>query len=247
MEMRVVETALGEVPIWTRGDPGGPLVVVINGAFPTAVDDLHWLDVPGAQMAFLHLPGFHSRRLTEISVATFTAGHAEALRKAFGRPFVAAGVSTGALVAMGLRDATRVLAVEPFFATGQLWPLFKVFSSHAEHGVWPEAAQRWADAIFGRSMNGRDYHGVLTGLRAPTEVLVGDLPLMPERPVDRMPSLCSDSDRHALAEHPLITVETTPGGHEIDRRAIQDALARVSGASVLARPSPTPRRQAYHR
>lgn len=232
MEMRVVETALGAVPVWSRGDPAGPLVVVINGAFPTAVDDLHWLDVPGAQMAFLHLPGFHSRRLAEISIDAFTAGHGEALRLAFGRPFVAAGVSTGALVAMGLREATRVLAVEPFFATGQLWPLFNVFSSNAEHGVWPEAAQRWADAIFGRRGAGRDYHQILADLGAETVALVGDLPLMPERSnVDRMPSLCSDDDRRALVAHPLVTLRGAAGGHEIDRRAFQAALGQISGAS----------------
>jgi len=226
MESTVVETSLGRVPIWIRGPEGGPLVVAIRGAFPLGRNDFEWLNAPGAQFAFLHLPGFYSPFLRTTSIAAFATAFEEAIARRFpGRAYVAAGLSAGSLVAMSMRKARGVLAVEPFLETGKLWALFEMLTPSVVGSGAP-----WVEAIFGRAGDGRDYRSILEGLKAPTEVIVGDVALFPRRPIMGLPSLCDEADRAALAAHPYIRLRQGVGGHAVHNESqamIQAALARL--------------------
>lgn len=235
MEMRVVETALGAVPVWSRGVRGGPLVVVIRGAFADE-HDMEWLTVPGAEMAFLHLPGFFSPPLVSTSIGAFATAFREALAAAFpDRPYGLIGVSTGALVSMAM-PATAILAIEPFLTTGGLWPMQIYFRLKFGDRASPEAD--WAEAIFGFRSAPRDYRAALDALRAPTTVLLGDQPLGTERRVPQMPSLCSAEDRAVFARHPAVTLQVVPGGHNLMTQhelVTEAAVAAFSRADELAR------------
>jgi hypothetical protein len=225
MEKEVVETTLGPVPVWWRGRDGDPLVVVIRGAF-AGPNDLEWLDFPDFQLAFVHLPGFHTPRFQSPSIAGFAQAFTETFAK---REYIAVGVSTGALVAMSL-PAKSVVAIEPFLTTAALWPLYELFAKHARSerpGDWSPAAGEWADAVFGQPPDFRDYRSVLARLRAPARVVVGDVPLLPIRRLTAMPSLCSDSDREAFRAHPLVHMTEAVGGHALPNVAIETALRSV--------------------
>ena len=126
---------------------------------------------------------------------------------------------------MSMRQAQRVLAIEPFLETGKLWALFEILSPSV---VGNGAA--WVEAIFGRPGDGRDYRSILDGLRVPTEIIVGDVPLFPRRPVMGLPSLCDEADRAAFRAHPLVHLQQGVGGHGVhmgSQDMINEALARL--------------------
>lgn len=212
-----VGTSLGRVWLWGRPmRPDRPLVLAISGAFPPR-GYLWWLADDTADWLFADLPGFHSLRLDETSIAAFAAAFDEALeRVAPGRDVVALGVSTGALVAMSLQRARSVVAIEPFFRTAPLW----AFHEFLARQPVTEAERQWSDAIFGD----KDYRPILRGLKVPCRAVVGDMPLEPRRLVRGLPSLTSSEDRAALRAHPLVTLTVEPGGHELPRDAIRRAV-----------------------
>lgn len=155
MNVRSVTTSLGSVPIWTRGTAAGRLIVVIRGAFPDE-HDLEWLDLPDAQFAFLHLPGFFSEPLVATSIGAFASAFSQALSKVFpGRAYTTVGISTGALVAIALPGSSAVLAIEPFLSAEHLWPMRIYFT--LKYGDRHSAEADWAEAIFGFRSTPRDY------------------------------------------------------------------------------------------
>jgi pimeloyl-ACP methyl ester carboxylesterase len=220
-----VETALGRVPISGSFDSDRPLVLAIRGAF-ASVDQLSDLDPPDHDLALLHLPGFHSPRLTETSMEAFVAAFDEVIRQRFaGRQITVVGISTGAVVALGLRapEVRGVLAVEPFFSTAKLWPLIEFLRRELQANPQP-ALHEWVDAIFGVSMSGvvdRNYQAVLARRDRPVLGLVGDVPLNPVRPVWGLPSLTDEADR-ALLPNKLVQ-----GGHNVPTDAIRSALRNL--------------------
>jgi pimeloyl-ACP methyl ester carboxylesterase len=195
----------------------GPLVVVIRGSFPKA-DDYEDLEIPGADIAWLHLPGFFSPLLADPSIEAFAQGFDEALEHIFPhRPLLIVGVSTGALVALAMssgRILGRVL-VEPFLSTAPLWPFIDFLREDLRSVPQPEKA-RWVRAVFGvaaDSFENRDYSH-LVGRAQSAWVLVGSESLAPRRPVRSLPSLTSEEDRarlHAVGANIVLV----SGGHDV--------------------------------
>jgi hypothetical protein len=216
-----VETSLGRVPLWGDFQSDRRLVLGIRGAVP-APDQLADLDPPDCDLALLHLPGFFSPSLQAISIGVFVAAFDEMIRLTFpGRDITAVGISTGALVALGLRspEVHRVLAVEPFFSTAKLWPLREHLTALLAQQQQP-LLHKWVDAIFGYRLDGvtdRDYRTLAIPPR-PILSLVGDVPLQPFRPIYGLPSLSDEEDRARFK------CKVVPGGHDIPVDEIRRAL-----------------------
>jgi hypothetical protein len=58
----------------------------------------------------------------------------------------------------------------------------------------------------------RDYRHLLDEITVPTDVIVGQLPLLPRRSTEIWPSFTSADDRAALAANPLVTLHEGPAG-----------------------------------
>jgi pimeloyl-ACP methyl ester carboxylesterase len=211
-----------------------PLVLVIRGAMPRP-DQLEWLSAPAAEMAFVHLPGFHSPPLPEPGIEAFAAHFDRLVSDRFlGRNVVLVGLSVGALVAAAMRapGIRARLLVEPFFATAHLWPLHEMIRS-----LLPSQDadfRRWVEAVLGTAadrIEERDYRHVLTG-DVPLYALVGDVPLNPRRPMYGLPSLTTEPDivlLRAAGAH-IRQVRSRHNMPEDAPAAIQDMLALVLSA-----------------
>lgn len=237
MERRAFQTPLGEVWLW--GEPeafGGdkPVVLIVGGAFQAA--DNVFLEFqpafPEAGIVFGHLPGNHCPELSEVSVEAYAAAYGHVLRSAFaGRPAVLCGVSTGALVtlAMDAPATQRMVLIEPPLRTAKLWPLIEFFRQKDE-----PPARRFVEAVFGvfpDRVEDRDYRPLLGRLQVKAWFLLGDVPLMPERPFSEIPSLVDEPERVLIASHPLARIATSAGsGHNIPKlhdRLIEGALNKA--------------------
>jgi hypothetical protein len=245
--MEWVETALGRVPIWGDFQSDRRLVLGIRGAHADE-DQLADLGPPDCDLALVHLPGFFSPSLQAISIGVFVAAFDEVIRLKFPRrDITAVGISTGALVALGLRspEVRRVLAVEPFFSTAKLWPLREHFTALLRQHQQPLLHQ-WVDAIFGYRLDGvtdRDYRSLDIPPR-PVLALVGDVPLQPFRTIYGLPSLTDEEDRARFK------CKVVPGGHNLHideiRRALVDLhnqneqpASGAGGRDVSASTAPT--------
>ncbi|MGZ6017670.1 MAG: alpha/beta hydrolase [Phenylobacterium sp.] len=231
MERRTIQTLVGEVPVWSdfdRHDAKRPLVLVIRGALP-GQHDLEWLAPAGADIAFLHLPGFYVPVLVNNSIGVMIHAFDAVIASAFpDRRIVVLGSSSGALLAAGLRApgiVGRVL-IEPFFSTGELWALanlLRALLSKDLTEMW-----QWMWDVLGVSpttQENRDYRHLLIG-DVPLSAVVGDLPLMPPRDLPQLPSLTGDDDRNLLRSLGA-DVTVASGGHGVpntDRPAVSRAL-----------------------
>jgi hypothetical protein len=229
--MRVIQTRVGAVPVWSdfaAHDAARPLVLVIRGALPGR-NDLEWLRPAGADIAFLHLPSFYSPPLVNTSIGVTIHAFDQVITTAFAdRRIILLGASTGALPAAGLRSPQIVgrVLVEPFFSTAKLWALAELL-----RGLIPEdrtALWSWFGEVLGilpTSREERDYsHLLAAGL--PLRVVVGAEPLMPPRPLPRLPSLTDDADRQLLLGLGA-RISIASGGHGLpgsDPATISDAL-----------------------
>jgi hypothetical protein len=227
----MIQTLVGEVPVWSDfdlHDDGRPLVLVIRGALP-GEHDLEWLAPAGADIAFLHMPGFYVPVLVNNSIGVMINAFDSLIASTFsGRRIVVLGSSSGALLAAGLRSpgiVGRVL-IEPFFSTGKLWALASML-----RGLIPQdytELWQWVWDVLGVSptaQEDRDYRRLLIG-DVPLSAVVGDLPLMPRREVPELPSLTDDEDRNLLRSLGA-DVSVASGGHGIpnsDRSAVSRAL-----------------------
>lgn len=195
MDRREVETPLGQVVLWGR-DTGRPVLLVIPGLFakPGAFEHLqNSLAAVDVWRAFLDpepdgsVEGFASQ---------FSAAVAS-LR----RPLGVVGVSAGALVALAMKGPSRLALFEPVLRPALAWPL----------RLLDDAA--WADQMLGR----RDFSSLLSGLAVPAVATVGDRPLHPNGPLTGWPSLVDPETRAELEAHPLVTLRTVSGGHDLAR------------------------------
>jgi hypothetical protein len=243
-----VQTSLGVVPVTglPQAFTGDKLVVlVITGAFAGP------LEMSGAPTAFapdfdafvVHLPGYNTPALSEVSVEAFARAFDEVLA-GFGRPAVAYGVSVGGLVALAMKSPLirRKIVVDPPMWTHKLWPLLPGLREQ----YWPEH-RTFLETIFGMQDKGgvsRRYYRLIDTLSVPADVVVAEEPLYPVREVPRLPSLVDDEDRAFMAKYPLVTLHVAPGaGHNVPHHAglfLHDLAMRSCRAAADARVDDSP-------
>jgi pimeloyl-ACP methyl ester carboxylesterase len=223
MQTTVVQTSLGPIPL--RAPPGAlaskkPVVLAITGAWAEANDmsRTHEVVGPAWDAAVIRLPGNGTPALSETSVAAWAQALGEVIDTALaGRAVVPVGLSVGALVALGIRSAgvRRVVALEPPLVMSKLWPLAPALRSR-----WRDdpASRPFIEAVFGvrgETAEERTYFHLFEGA-PPADVVAGEVPLFPERPLPRFPSLLDAPERAWLAKQPGVSLRIAPGaGHNI--------------------------------
>ena len=226
-----VPTRLGVVRLWTSpgaGDANRPMVFAIPGVL-SSIENIaalgENLGIFG-EMCILRLPGALDIALTACAPTDLSALVGELLESRYpGRPVVLFGVSTGAVIALGVRAANlaRIVAVEPPLLTGELWPVIGPLGDYLRQVADPVATALTSEA-FGVSDTGfaaRDHLGMLDGLSAPVDVVLADEPLQPQREASRYPSLVSEAVRRRLAATPGVRLHVVPGtGHNVVGQAI---------------------------
>lgn len=223
--MEWVTTSFGRVPVWGDYASQRPLALVVRGIFPP-LDRHADLDPPGADLALLHLPGFHWNAIEPLSIEAFAQIFDEVVERRFAdREVTLVGTSTGTLVtlAMAAPQVKAKLAVEPFFSTAKLWPLIPMIRDQLRASTQP-LLHSWMDAIFGYTLShvtDRNYEH-LARQTVPTLILAGDTPLMPQRGLAGLPSLCDPQDRARLPS------KVVRGGHDIPVEEIRAALADLA-------------------
>lgn len=204
-----------------------PAILLIHGAFRAASTLLSWQDrLPN--VVFANLPGHGGAPVLETaSLEAWTEALSQAVAVALPRPVLAVGESLGGLVALGLRGVGGVVAFDPFFRTDDLWPVRAAMAAALARGKANPAAAILAP--------GRSYYAQLDRLSAPAEVVTGDIPLLPERSLERSPCLLQEADVARLEGRVRLT--RTSGGHnlldeapEACREIILAALARMTDA-----------------
>jgi pimeloyl-ACP methyl ester carboxylesterase len=123
------------------------------------------------------------------------------------------------------------VAVEPFLQTKDLWPFIANCRQRLASNPGDGALAHYLDGVFGigaTQMENRDYRHLLEAITVPTTVIVGQIPLLPERPVEVWPSFTSAEDRALLTANPLVTLhEGRAGtGHSVQSDPAAEALLR---------------------
>ena len=223
MQTTVAQTSLGPIPL--RAPPGAlaspkPLLLVITGAWAEPDDMIKTPAVvgPAWDAAVMRLPGNGTPPLAETSIAGWARALGELVDATFaGRTVVLAGLSVGALVALGVRSARvrRVVAIEPPLVMEKLWPM-----AGALRARWRDdpPERPIIEAVFGVTAAGaepRRYFELFEGAPA-ADVVLGEIPLCPQRPLQRYPSFIDAPERAWLAARPGVTAHIAPGaGHNI--------------------------------
>lgn len=230
-DSRTFETPYGPIvlcgrPEAFRGDR--PLVVAIAGAFAIARGPLFHLapHLPNAEVVTGHLPGNHCPPLVATSVGVFAAAYSHVVATAFAnRPVIACGASIGGLVAMGLKapQIRAGLLMEPPLVMNKLWPMWPMLRRRLTEHRGDTELRRFIFNVFGVTEEGvedRRFAGLLDTLTTPTQVLVGERPLFPERSFDKLPSLVDEPERALMAAHPKIRLSVMQGaGHNVPQEA----------------------------
>jgi pimeloyl-ACP methyl ester carboxylesterase len=230
--VKTFQTTFGPVPVWGEIAGEKPLLFVIRGAFDE-LDAMTRLQehAPDFDVALVHLPGMHTPYFDECSVHAFARAYDEILADLARPRTILLGLSTGALVAMAMRNAQAIVAVEPPLSPAAMWPLIPRVRSAARADA---DVARWVRGIFGVTQTGVepiDYSPLLA-VWAPGVVLLAGEPLEPPRPVGRLPSLVSPDARARIAQAPHLRTAVIPGtGHNIPAHApdaVLWALCEVS-------------------
>lgn len=232
-----------------RLEAGRPAVVAINGSFPNK-DYLHDLvdEFPDASVFVAYLPGMWGTRWEGAALDDLAAAFNGVLDRLVGdAPIVLMAASTGNLLGFALERPTvvRRIAVEPFFQTRDLWPFIDFAQNYMSRRPQEDSTRAYLWDLFGIGpdrVENRDYRHLLQRIRTPTDVLVGQLPLLPRRDMRGWPSLTPVEDRAALAALPAVTLqEGVPGtGHGVNvtgpgaalvkdliRQALRDVAATI--------------------
>jgi pimeloyl-ACP methyl ester carboxylesterase len=243
MEERTFETPYGPIVLW--GEAGAfssqrPLVVALAGAFAIAKGPLFHMApalAPLADVVTGHLPGNHCPTLISASVGIYASAYSHVIAEAFGgRPVVACGASIGGLVALGLcaPQIRRALVVEPPLVMSKVWPMWPTLRHKLAQSPQDPDVRAFIVNVFGvteTAIAERRYDTLLPAVSVPTHVLVGDRPLFPERPVEKLPSLVDDPERALLAAHPKIRVTEAAGaGHNVLQEAAPVFLGALRAA-----------------
>jgi pimeloyl-ACP methyl ester carboxylesterase len=198
-----VVTARGRVVF--SAQTATPRVLMIHGFKRQANQLAPWRErIP--DLGFVHLPG-HSGApaFAEVSLEAWIAGLREMIA-AFPEPPLIMAESLGAIVAMSL-PGRALIAVEPLLSTDRLWPLHRTIRNARARGI---AIEPEMVALFDRP-----FTWTLERIAAPTLVLAGSEPLLPERDTSHEPSLLTDEDFAAYARHPLVEAHRIAGGHTL--------------------------------
>jgi pimeloyl-ACP methyl ester carboxylesterase len=199
----VVATREGQA-VFTA-DTARPRVLMIHGFKRRAGQLASWRErIP--DLGFVHLPGHSGAPVfSEVSLDAWIRGLREMIA-VFPDPPLVIAESLGAMVAMSL-PARALIAVEPLLSTDQLWPLRQTIRIARARGmeIEPEM-EAFFDTPFGWA---------LERISAPTLVLAGLEPLLPERATPYEPSLLTDEDFAAYARHPLVEAHRIAGGHTL--------------------------------
>ena len=174
-----------------------------------------------ADLVVMRLPITGDAALSSCAVPELCGMLGELLEAQFPqRPVVLLGVSSGAVIALGVRAANlaRVVALEPPLITAELWPVIGQLSEHLRKAPDP-AREVFTSETFGVSQAGfipRDHRWVLDGLGAPVEVVLGETPLQPRRELPRFPSLVDAAARRLLQAAPGVRLHVIAGaGHNV--------------------------------
>ena len=138
---------------------------------------------------------------------------------AFAEPPLIIAESLGAVLAMAI-PYRALIAVEPPLSTHQLWPLHRTIRNARARGVEIDPA---LETLFDRPFN-----WALETIRAPTLVLAGLEPLLPERDVFPEPSLLTDEDFAAYAASPWVEAHRIAGGHTLLDRNPDGVMAAAA-------------------
>ena len=221
MQNYAIKTSEG--PVVFTADTPKPRVLILHGFKRQASQLIGWRErIDG--LGFLHLPG-HSGApaFSEVSLEAWIRGFREALAQSPEPPLMIAE-SLGAIVAMSL-PYRALVAVEPLLSTDQLWPLHRTIRNARARGVEIEPA---LEALFEKPFDWAPHT-----IAAPTLVLAGLEPLLPERAVFPEPSLLTDDDFAVYAAHPLVEAHRIVGGHTLLDHSPDAVMA--AGAAFMAR------------
>lgn len=243
-----VATRLGAVRFWSKPDapdPARPVVLVLPGMltdFETPLSILHNVQIL-ADGYLLELPNTDGRALESCRIEELSQLVGELIESHFGeRRVVAVGLSTGAVIALGVRarNLSRIVAVEPYLATGDLWPVMEPLRERLRSGSLDATGTRFVWEAFGVSRDrseARSYRALLDGRAAPVDVVLGDVPLQPRRDLPRFPSFVDEADRRWLAALPGVRLHQVASGHNAlgqDSQAVMNVIceaARRAGAT----------------
>jgi len=261
-------------PIWLWHGPEGltsdkPVLLTITGAFAgeNAMSKMQAVVGSDCDAVLMNLPGNLCPPLAEATPEAFARALDEVIPRAFGtRPLVLHGLSVGALVALGVTAGSvrRIVAVDPTLTTANLWPMIPRLRQMLRERPGDAAMRAFIEGVFGVTDDAvvdRGRHYLFERLRAPVDVLVGETPLMPERPLDKLPSLVGEPERAFMRDRPGVTLTVAPAaGHHVPYQAplvLKDVLVRAlriaSGLpdltplqeALLARTPAAARRLAY--
>lgn len=219
-----LQTSAGPLSLVGRLHTGGkrPVLLAMRGAFPTN-DLLHDLvdRFSGANVIIATIPGMADTLWAESTPASLARGLDEALRQLPPDcPVVAYGSSAGNLVTLGLQSPSicHFVADEPFFQTKDLWP----FIANSRERMNIDNVRKYVRPFlwnyFGigpDTVENRDYRYLIDGIKVPTDVIVGESPLLPERDLSdaQWPSFTSDQDRaYLLLANAFVTLHHGPQG-----------------------------------
>lgn len=245
LEERSFDTPYGPIVLWGEpaafeGAPGRPLLLTIAGAFAIPRGPLFQLAPAlggAADILSGHLPGNHCPTLISASVGTYAAAYSHVIGAAFpGRDVVLCGASIGGLVALGVRapQVKRMVVAEPPLVMSKIWPLRPSIRNRLAQAPDDADLEAFCRNVFGvgpSTLEERRYDGLVDMLARPTHVLVGDRPLFPERPVEKLPSLVDEPERAFMARHPQIRLSVLAGGgHNVLQETAPAFLAALREA-----------------
>jgi len=239
MDVVILQTSAGPLSVVGRIHAGRPrpVLLAVLGSFPPRgyLHDLADRFI-GANVLIVNLPGMAGAPWSDATPAELAVGLTEALGVLVGDlPIVAFASSTGNLVSLGLRlpNIRRRVMVEPFFQTKDLWPF--IANCRERMAANPEHRElaTYFRTFFGigpTSLENRDYRHLLEAITTPTDVVVGQSPLLPPRKTEIWPSFTSEEDRVALRANPLVTFHEGPkgSGHNIQSSRAADAVIRAA-------------------
>lgn len=220
-----------------------PSLLVVRGSFPPKD---HMLDLPtyfvGASVLVVTLPGMVKGAFwaDNPKVAGLTRGLERAAAMLLpDTPIVAFGASTGSILSLGLRlpNIRRHVVVEPFLHTRDLWPFILDSRDRLKMNPGHDPMARFFWEVFGIGpdrLEDRDYGYLLEGITAPTDVVVGQLPLLPPRDLPVWPSFTSADDRARLLANPLVTLHEGPPGSGHAHGSLGDSYVQTKRLILAA-------------
>ncbi|KRB41977.1 hypothetical protein ASE02_03965 [Phenylobacterium sp. Root700] len=168
----------------------------------------HWADLLAehADVMLMDLPG-HGRSTT--AGAASISGMAATLHEAIcaglaGRRVLIMGESLGGTIALSLGGMAElgpiraVFAADPPVTTGKLWTVANAFRRHMGNSAEETFVDRLGRETFGITPNGVEeliYYPLIGGLRVPTVIATGDIPLLPPRQLSGVTCLFDPVDQ----------------------------------------------------